>query len=321
MTRPLRRGLVVLAVLGALARSMGRLRLEVDERTGVARALVALSRGPEGDAPPYQMEGVALGMASFVQRLRGAPRPAFFQARLKEMTRYGIRAPAGDVGAVRIRELAVEAYGSEGLTAEELGAFLSDPAAEVRWAAAVRLASIPDPFRSSLAGLASDDPSPRVRLEAVRRGQGMAPLTPEACTRLLTAAAGDPDIPVRLAALDVLALPCPDRGGQSARLEEITLAAAAAPPSDWHVGGHALAALAGGKRAVDRGRSGHDYRCSRTPVGQARRAAPAADSGEGPAGNTQPVAEGCGLRPRQLVQPGQGDGMGTRERETLHNMF
>ncbi|MDP2959305.1 MAG: HEAT repeat domain-containing protein, partial [Longimicrobiales bacterium] len=172
------------SVLGALARSLGRLRLEVDERTGVARALVALSRGPEGDAPPYQMEGVALGMASFVQRLRGAPRPAFLQARLRELTRYGVRAPAGDVGAVRVRELAMAAYGSEGLTAEELGAFLSDPAAEVRWAAAVRLASIPDPFRSSLSSLALDDPSPRVRLEALRGGLGVAPLTAEACARL-----------------------------------------------------------------------------------------------------------------------------------------
>ncbi|MDP2956948.1 MAG: peptidylprolyl isomerase, partial [Longimicrobiales bacterium] len=62
---------------------------------------------------------------------------------------------------------------------------------------------------------------------------------------LLTAAGGDPDTPVRLAALDVLALPCPDRSGQSARLEELARAGAEAPPSDWHVGGHALAALAG----------------------------------------------------------------------------
>ncbi|HSW28533.1 MAG TPA: HEAT repeat domain-containing protein [Longimicrobiales bacterium] len=231
-------------VLGALARSLGRLRLDAGGRATVAGALVSLSLGPEGDAPPYQMEGAALGMASWVRGLGDAPRPPLLQDRLAEMTRYGLGAPAGDVGAARVRALAVGAWVSAETGAGDMRAFLADAAPSVRHAAASRLGMIPPALRAELAATALSDPSPQVRLEAVRRGLGAGPTTTEACRLLATAAEGDADVGVRLTALDALALPCPDRGPQEALLRRLADAGAAAAATDWHVGAHALAALA-----------------------------------------------------------------------------
>jgi cyclophilin family peptidyl-prolyl cis-trans isomerase/HEAT repeat protein len=231
-------------VLGALARSLGRLRLDAGGRAAVAAALVSLSREPQGDAPPYQMEGVALGMASWIRALGGEPRPALLQTRLAAMTAYGVGAPAGDLGAVRVRSLAVGAYVSAEATEEEMRAFLSDAALSVRHAAASRLSVLPPDLRAGLAASAMSDPSPQVRLEAVRRGLAAPPLTVEACRLLAAAAEDDPDVGVRLTALDALALPCPDRETQAALLLRLEEAGATAPARDWHVGAHALAALA-----------------------------------------------------------------------------
>ncbi|MHB1193028.1 MAG: HEAT repeat domain-containing protein [Longimicrobiales bacterium] len=231
-------------VLGALARSLGRLRLDADRRATVAGALASLSRGPEGDAPPYQIEGAALGMASWIRGLANDPRPPLLQARLAEMTRYGLGAPAGDLGAARVRALAVGAWVSAETGAADLRAFLADAAPSVRHAAASRLGVLPPALRAELAAVAMADPSAQVRLEAVRRGLGAGPLTAEACRLLAAAAEGDPDVGVRLTALDALALPCPEREAQADLLARLAEAGAAAPADEWHVGAHALAALA-----------------------------------------------------------------------------
>ncbi len=231
-------------VLGALARSLGRLRLDAGGRATVAGALVRLSRGPEGDAPPYQMEGVALGMASWIRGLGSEPRPPLLQARLAEMTGYGLGAPAGDVGAVRVRALAVGAYLSPETNAEDMRAFLSDAAPSVRLTAAGRLGVLPPALRAELATSAMADPSAQVRLEVVRRGLSTAPLTPDACRLLAAAAQGDTDVGVRLTALDALAAPCPDRVAQRTFLVRLVEDGSAAPVDEWHMGAHALAALA-----------------------------------------------------------------------------
>jgi cyclophilin family peptidyl-prolyl cis-trans isomerase/HEAT repeat protein len=237
-------------VLGVLARSLGRLRLEGAARDTVAATLLALSRGPDGDAPPYQMEGVALGMASWVRALGGAPRPALLQARLAEMTRYGLRAPAGDVGAARVRALAVATYVTGDTEADEMRALLSDAAASVRFAAASRLGALPPVLRAELAAAALADPSAQVRLEAVRRGLAGAPLGADACRFLLPTAERDADTGVRLAALDALAHPCPERRAQVDLLARLAgegmeeTAGPAASGGDWRVGARALAALA-----------------------------------------------------------------------------
>ncbi len=230
-------------VLGAMARSLGRLRLDGSARSAAARALVALSRGSGGNAPPWQMEGVALGMASFVRLLGGAEVPAALRERLRQMTRYAVDAPVGDVGASRVRTVLLGTYASLGPDPSEMATFLADREDAVRLSAAMRLSAVPQPARDSLVGAALADPSPRVRLEAVRRGLGVAPLSGRACARLLATAETDPDTPVRLAALDALAPPCPDRAAQAAFLATSARADSTAP-SDWHVGAHALASLA-----------------------------------------------------------------------------
>ncbi|GMV06656.1 MAG: peptidyl-prolyl cis-trans isomerase [Gemmatimonadota bacterium] len=245
------------AVLGVLARSLGRLRVEGPDRAAVARALVALSRPAGGDASRFQMEGVVLGMAAFVGRLRGEAPPEALRRRLAELAAYGLDAPAGDVSAMRVRGVAVATHAALGLEAGEAEALLRDPAAEVRRAVAARLAALPEAERPRVAASALSDPSPQVRLEAVRRGLAPPPLSGEACLLLLATAGADADAHVRHAALDALATPCPDRGGQSSRLAEWA-GPLAEGASEWHAPAHALAALA----AVDPARASGPARTS-----------------------------------------------------------
>jgi cyclophilin family peptidyl-prolyl cis-trans isomerase len=60
----------------------------------------------------------------------------------------------------------------------------------------------------------------------------------------MAAAREDGSVAVRLVALDALAVPCPDRAAQAELLAGLADAGVSAPSTDWHVGGHALAALA-----------------------------------------------------------------------------
>jgi cyclophilin family peptidyl-prolyl cis-trans isomerase/HEAT repeat protein len=230
------------SVLGVVARSLGRLRLSGGDKVDAARALVALSRGAHGDAPPYQMEGVALGMASYVRSLRGDAPPGFLRARLQEMTTYGRDAPAGDLGAARVRAAVVGAYAAGGLTAAEIEGFLADPATEVRRHAADRLAGVAPEVRIPLIDRAMADPSAQVRIEAVRQGLAALAPTTDACTRLLDTAAGDADTQVRLAALAELSAPCPDRGAQISALLALATSMTEGV-SEWHVPGQALVSL------------------------------------------------------------------------------
>jgi len=71
------------------------------------------------------------------------------------------------------------------------------------------------------------------------------------CERLESSAVGDASAAVRLAALDALARPCPDRARQARRLEAIASALPAERSGAWHDAAHALAALA----AFDPGRA------------------------------------------------------------------
>ncbi len=85
--------------------------------------------------------------------------------------------------------------------------------------------------------------SPTVRIEGVR-ALAAADRTEPDCARLESAAERDSSVAVRLAALDALADPCPDRTGQVRRLEAV---AAALPPGrhgTWHLAAHALSSLA-----------------------------------------------------------------------------
>lgn len=231
------------SVLGTLARSLGRLTLDAAQKAEVAGALERLSHGPnEGFAPEDQLEGVALGMESFMRSLRGAPRPSALQARLGEMALYGRDGDGGSVTARRIRTVSLLAYGGPGLGPQEMDVFLGDPDAAVRRAAAARLTTVPAPERGALAERALADPWAQVRLEGVR-ALAPAPLSADVCRRLASVVESDTDTGVRLMALDVLGQPCPD-AAVVALLERTAESLPAGAEAAWHLATHAMLSLA-----------------------------------------------------------------------------
>jgi peptidyl-prolyl cis-trans isomerase B (cyclophilin B) len=256
-------------VRGVLARSLGRLSLDDAGRATVADALLALSRavspGQEGtgsasaDAPPAQLEGVALGMESFARGARGRPLGEALLSRLHALALYRPERPEAtdSLRAARIRELALMALGAaRALDADAVHVALADPAVEVRLAAVsgalfprgappasgTRAAWSPGQ-REALVTAALNDPSPEVRILSVRALAGSAP-DAATCARLESVAAGDADTGVRLAALDGLGRPCPDPAKQVAELVATAKALKAGDDVTWHAPAHALVALA-----------------------------------------------------------------------------
>jgi cyclophilin family peptidyl-prolyl cis-trans isomerase/HEAT repeat protein len=226
-------------VLGVIARSLGRLSLDESGRDEVARALLTLAgptdgSGRRGDQPL----GAALGMESFA---RGGPVGSAVSDRMRELARQGPGSDAfGEEGA-RIRAVATAALGASGsFTNADMEVALGDPDEGVRWHAATRL-RIEEGASLALVERALEDPSGPVRLEAVRALAASSAL--EGCEHLV-AASEDEDPHVRLAALDALARPCPNR---PARLTALTGAAddpEAHTDTGWHAGAHAVLALA-----------------------------------------------------------------------------
>jgi HEAT repeat protein len=231
-------------VLGALARSVGRLSLPADERDEVARALTAVSRGPAGeDAPGPQLLGALLGMGSF---LRGAgdgrDHTALLQ-RLRELVRYGTDQHDQTQSMARVRVAAVTALGTAGaLNVDDVGIAFRDTSEEVRRAAAARLSVVAPLARPEFIRRLLQDPSHRVRLEGVR-ALAREPRDDLTCTRLMTVARREPTTGVRVAALDALSTRCPRTGDQIELLADV---AASLEPGmrDWHEAAHGLVALA-----------------------------------------------------------------------------
>ncbi|MEQ9397534.1 MAG: peptidylprolyl isomerase [Longimicrobiales bacterium] len=233
------------AALAAVARSLGRLQVEGDARRRVASALVALSRGPggAGDAPDALLVGVVLGMESLARAPLG-PVPAVVTARARELSRLGRTDPAPSTDRARIRALTTSTVAlAGGLGAADVEGGLRDRDAEVRRTAAAQLRRLPVAVRGELVRRALLDPSAPVRWEGVA-AVAAGPRDALACTRLLAAAERDEDTGVRLAALDALAVPCPEAGASSALLADVASRLPAGAGPGWHEPAHALAALA-----------------------------------------------------------------------------
>jgi cyclophilin family peptidyl-prolyl cis-trans isomerase/HEAT repeat protein len=224
----------------AVARALGRLRLDGEAARRAERALLALSRGEDGDdASPRRMVGVALGLESLARRRGSEVGSAALRARLRQLTAYD----RGGEAAIRVPTLAFLALAATGGVAPEVAARgMANPAPAVRRAAALaRGAATPAPAGSELDHI-MEDPAAPVRIEGVRvlaRGGRTA----RACARLL-AATDDPSIAVRLEAVDALAEPCPDGMEQRAALEALATSVDPADVLDWHLPAHALLALA-----------------------------------------------------------------------------
>ncbi len=120
---------------------------------------------------------------------------------------------------------------------------IRDPDADVRRLAVMALAQGPTNEGTTmflLDGLA--DPSPRVRVEAVKIYAAWA-LEARECP-LLFSASRDDDLRVALTALDLLRQECEDRPQQEEILTRLVAGLESAGPLDWHRGAHALVSLA-----------------------------------------------------------------------------
>lgn len=240
---------------GALARSLGRLTLDAEARREVGRALLALTDPGDGAwAEQDLLVPAAMALASFARGAGEEPLDPEIIERLGAIASYAPTGSAWDTRVPRARALALQALAAAGaLSDADVARALDrdepgpddgggDPAVEERRVAAAWLARPGASPAPALVARALADPSARVRLEGVRAAAAAG--APEGCLHLLDAAAEDPDVGVRLAALDALAAPCSARTDQLALLERTAAALSPSPTAPWHEPAHALASLA-----------------------------------------------------------------------------
>ncbi len=232
----------------ALCATIGRLpyqtaaQFEAAERTIVEAA----SRNDTVD----DRLGVAQGLEALV-RLQRRLRPLSDDA-IALLRGFGIRSNDGAAG-VRVRRLALEALITvNGTTPDVRRAASRDPDAQMRRLAMRAAAAIqpPDDADGDMLTNGLADPSPIVRMEALRGVQARGPNRAAVCAAA-TIATADLETQVVLFALDQLSA-CSDAPDAIARLVSIVsdLSTAGAPRS-WHRAAHALVALA----ATDGGRA------------------------------------------------------------------
>jgi cyclophilin family peptidyl-prolyl cis-trans isomerase len=175
-------------------------------------------------------------------------------ARVREMARQAlaaINAVGTDVtegpmpDSARVRRVALSALYTIGkVELDVIEDAIHDPDPDVRRLAVMALALGPTNEGTTvflLDGLA--DPSPRVRVEAVRIYATWA-LEARECP-LLFSAVRDEDLHVALTALDLLQQTCENRPEQEEILTRLVAGLVTAGPLDWHRGAHALVSLAG----------------------------------------------------------------------------
>lgn len=258
--------------MGVIARSIGRLPYSEPRQARAADSvLVALAplRIEQRDAFPA-MAGVAQGLYTLARARRtlGALSPRAVDW-LREAALFGLDVP----GASAIRRPAWLALTANGTVdrRDVSGAISEDPDPQVRRLAVAALPNVQDSAfqREELARVAHDR-DPMVRLEWVRVYRQLVAATD--CGPLL-AAMSDTIHHVRLAAIDALGGPCPERESIVAALRRTIEAGPSGAPKrasggvSWHARAHALTALA----RID-GDVARDFlrRDSRHPVWQVR---------------------------------------------------
>jgi cyclophilin family peptidyl-prolyl cis-trans isomerase/HEAT repeat protein len=251
------------AVRGAIARSIGRLRLGPEHREMAEDALVDASYAAAEaglsphDAPLETMIGVALGLESLTRSARGAgvlPRTA---VRLQTLSRYG-SLRQDRVGPGRVRTLAMAALGQAGLmTAALVAQGLKDSRPQVGVTAVRYMSQVDETQRAELVRRGAVNPSTATILETINY-LGTQPRTSATCRYLFAAAPPLPpqalrELPtsIRLAAIDHLAEPCPDLAGQRTILRDV--ASELPTEGEWQPASHALVSLA---RVFPQGASG-----------------------------------------------------------------
>ena len=231
-------------VRGVYAHSIGRLRLEENDRARAIEAILDLSTVNGEDAHPSTLEGVALGLEAMMRNARGASIGERAQGRLSNLTFYDrVRQQYGRQ-SVHVRLLALSAMGQAGsITVEFIESGLRDPSARVRTVAARYLNVVVPAARSEFIRRGLLDESVGVRIATVQ--QLAREIRDEVvCERLLAVATRDESQGVRLIALDALAEPCTDPEIQIQAL--LGTASSLGPETrvNWQMGAHALVSLA-----------------------------------------------------------------------------
>ena len=245
------------AVRAVIGRTLGRLRYADANRFRRAeQTLLDLTRDGAGEAPLVTLLGAVMGLESMARRTgRGRMSEASVE-RLRELASLGRAADTGGSGdgsvadplrlgdAVRVRRVAMMALSTIGeVGSDVLEGAMGDPDPDVRRLAVMVIGRGPSAEGApELLIDALTDPSQRVRVEAVRAYAVRAPEAQE-CP-LLFSSARDNNLPVALAALDLLQQACEDRLVQDEILSGFAAGLEYTGALDWHRGAHALVSLA-----------------------------------------------------------------------------
>ncbi len=232
-------------VRGVVARTLGRLQYGEADRAQLAEQMLVQLMSDEADPPLSTLTGAVMGLESFSRGLGAEGLSGATLDRLQDLAAFGRSSRSDDPdGAARIRRtamLALSWFGNPRATT--LAEALDDDDPDVRRLAVTimgREASADVSIDLLVRGL--DDPSARVRVEAVRSYAARVPGSEE-CPRLFDAAV-DVDYHVAVAALDLLGQECEERTSQTQLLAAIAAGHEMADPSDWHRPAHALVSLA-----------------------------------------------------------------------------
>ena len=230
---------------GEMAAALGRLPYDTTEQVVAAEAVLVTglpSPDSMNDVDAAALIGAARGLESLARTVRGKKLPPL-GSRTWDLLRWAATAqrPAADPRSVLTRRLAMAALvtGNQ-VTASVIERGLLDVDAEVRRFAAAGLvtdAAIDE--RDVLLKRALADKDPRVRLEALR---GWARHLQKTSCAPVRAALNDPDMHVRVQAIDQLGTGCPAAEGPSSLATIV--ATLSTQPRLWHAPAHAIVSLA-----------------------------------------------------------------------------
>jgi cyclophilin family peptidyl-prolyl cis-trans isomerase len=239
------------SVRAAICESLGRLPYRTVEQVDLAEA--TLVEQLELSETITDRLGVAKAFEAFVRVSRGV-RPASASlldairslvsiANLEEIPAARFRPEIDPIRDARVRRLALEALlAASAVDGDSVARAETDPDQQVRrlaMKAAMELKSSGPGQASFVRGL--EDPSPMVRLEALR---GIRERGGDQTCAVSLAALGDPDAHVALLALDQLASCGTWRDGVTRLEHAIHDLSAAGSPRGWHRAAHASVALA-----------------------------------------------------------------------------
>ena len=228
-------------VLGAFARSLGRLRLGEEDQGSALELLLSLGNLDPVQIPPNLAEGLALGLEALARRYGGELLSERAKGQLVKMLRYR---SADEQTAARVRALALLTLRHAGvITARYVDESLRDPDPDARRVAAASLDLMPPALRTEFTRRALGDQSLRVSVEAIRQ-LANHPSDTLKCQWLNTALEETDIRPIKALALEALGEPCPDVSAQQQILMDAVSEIGVTNSTEWLAPARALVSLA-----------------------------------------------------------------------------